>query len=152
MSCLMELSLYSCLSLHIVLSVSYSIVVTCYDRLALLYVMFSCVFFHFCIWCSGSVVVFDCIVPDLCLLPYVYNHSQGRATDPLWNIKWDSPASDSCYLALPRTIFHGCHIVHWDPLKAKWRCLKNIGTGYVKMHGLSSNLIKPMPLIPKPHF
>ena len=26
------------------------------------------------------------------------------------------------YLALPRTIFHGCQIVHWDPRNAKNFC------------------------------
>ena len=31
------------------------------DFLALLYVMFSCVFYHFPIWCPGSDVVLDCI-------------------------------------------------------------------------------------------
>ena len=31
------------------------------DLLALLYVMFSCVFLHFPIWCPGPGVVLDCI-------------------------------------------------------------------------------------------
>ena len=44
--------------------VSCSLVVTCWERadlLAVLYVMFSCVFCHFPTWCPGSGVVFDCI-------------------------------------------------------------------------------------------
>ena len=39
------------------------------DLLALLYVMFC----HFPIWCPGSGIVFDFMVPDICLLPY-YEH------------------------------------------------------------------------------
>ena len=41
-----------------------SLVVTCWERaylLALLYVMFSCGFWHFLVWCPGSGVVLDCI-------------------------------------------------------------------------------------------
>ena len=47
--------------------------VTCWERanlLALLYVMFSCVFVTFSIWCPGSGVVLDCIFLDLRLLSY----------------------------------------------------------------------------------
>ena len=47
-----------------VLSVPCSLVVTRWERtdlLVLLYVMFSCVFFHFLIWCPGSGVVLDFI-------------------------------------------------------------------------------------------
>ena len=47
-----------------VLSVLCCIVVTCWERvdlLALWYVMFSCVFDTFPIWCLGSGVVLDCI-------------------------------------------------------------------------------------------
>ena len=40
----------------------------------------------------------------------------------------------------PRTIFHGCQIVHWDPLDGKRRCpQKNFGLGYVKLHGFYAN-------------
>ena len=39
----------------------------------------------------------------------------------------------------PRTIFHGCQVVYWDPLDAKQRCPKKIGLGYVKMHGFHGN-------------
>ena len=49
---------------HNALSVPCSLVVICWERadfLALLYVMFSCVFCHFPIWYPGSGVVFDCI-------------------------------------------------------------------------------------------
>ena len=43
-----------------------------------------------------------------------------------------TPASNLGYLAPPRTIFHGCQIVHWDPLDAKQRCpQKKFGLGYV---------------------
>ena len=43
-----------------------------------------------------------------------------------------TPASKLGYLAPPpppRTIFHGCQIVHWDPLDAKQRCPKKIWFG-----------------------
>ena len=33
-----------------------------------------------------------------------------------------TPASNLGYLAPPRTIFHGCQIVRWDPLDGKRRC------------------------------
>ena len=47
-----------------------------------------------------------------------------------------TPASNLGYLAPPRTIFHGCQIVHWDPLGGKRRCpQKKFGLGYVKLHG-----------------
>ena len=40
----------------------------------------------------------------------------------------------------PRTIFHWCQIVHWDPLDGKRRCpQKNFGLGYVKLHGFYAN-------------
>ena len=40
----------------------------------------------------------------------------------------------------PRTIFHGCQIVYWDPLDGKRRCpQKNFGLGYVKLHGFYAN-------------
>ena len=40
----------------------------------------------------------------------------------------------------PRTIFHGCQIVHWDPLDKKRRCpQKKFGLGYVKLHGFYAN-------------
>ena len=40
----------------------------------------------------------------------------------------------------PRTIFHGCQIVHWDPLDAKQRRpKKKIGLGYVILHGFYGN-------------
>ena len=47
-----------------------------------------------------------------------------------------TPASNLGYLATPRTIFHGCQIVHWDPLNAKRSYPQTkLGMGYVKMHG-----------------
>ena len=53
---------------HAVMSVHFSLVVTCWERasiLALLYVMFSYGFCHFPIWCPGSLSI-----PDFCLPPY----------------------------------------------------------------------------------
>ena len=54
-----------------------------------------------------------------------------------------TPASNLGYLEPPpppRTIFHGCQIVHWDPLDGKRRCSqKNFGLGYVKLHGFYAN-------------
>ena len=52
-----------------------------------------------------------------------------------------TPASNLGYLAPPaRTIFHGCQIVHWDPLDGKRRCpQKNFGLDYVKLHGFNAN-------------
>ena len=51
-----------------------------------------------------------------------------------------TPASNLGYLAPPRTIFHGCQIVHWDPLDGQRRCpQKNFGLGYVKLHGFYGN-------------
>ena len=51
-----------------------------------------------------------------------------------------TPASNLGYLASPRTIFHGCQIVHWDPLDGKRRCpQKDFGLGYVKLHGFYAN-------------
>ena len=51
-----------------------------------------------------------------------------------------TPASNLGYLAPPRTIFHGCQIVHWDPLDGKRRCpQKKNGLGYVKLHGFYAN-------------
>ena len=54
---------------------------------------------------------------------------------------FSTPASNLGYLAPPpRTIFHGCQIVHWDPLDGKRRCpQKNFGLGYVKLHGFYAN-------------
>ena len=51
-----------------------------------------------------------------------------------------TPTSNLGYLAPPRTIFHGCQIVYWDPLDAKRRCpQKNFGLGYEKLHGFYVN-------------
>ena len=49
-------------------------------------------------------------------------------------------ASNLGYLASPRTIFHGCQIVHWDPWNVKRWCPKKIAMGYVKMHGFHGKL------------
>ena len=41
------------------------------------------------------------------------------------------PGSNLGYLATPKAIFHGCQIVHWDPLNVKRSCpQQNFGTGY----------------------
>ena len=43
----------------------------------------------------------------------------------------------------PRTIFHGCQIVHWDPLDRKRRCpKKKIGLCYLKLHGFYGNPLR----------
>ena len=58
---------------HAFLSVHYSLVVTCWERaalLALLYVMFSCVFFTFPCGVLGKVWYVIASIPDLCLLTY----------------------------------------------------------------------------------
>ena len=48
----------------------------------------------------------------------------------------NTPESNLGYLAPCRTVFHGCQIVHWDPLNAKRGCV-----GYVKLHGLHDKLL-----------
>ena len=61
---------------HTVLSVSCSLVITCWERvdlLALLYVMFSCVFVTFLYGILGQVWYLIVLIPDLCLLPYFYS-------------------------------------------------------------------------------
>ena len=58
---------------HTVLSISYSFVVTCWEKadlLALLYMMFSCVFVTFPYGVSGQVWYFIVLIPDLCFLLY----------------------------------------------------------------------------------
>ena len=71
----MDLLLYCVCLCHIVLSVSCSLVVTCLERvdfLALLYVMFLCVFVTFPYGTLAQVWYLVVLIPDLCLLPY-YN-------------------------------------------------------------------------------
>ena len=53
----------------------------------------------------------------------------------------DTPGANLTYLEPPRTIFHGCHSVHWEPPDPKKNVCppKNIGLGYVKMHGFHGN-------------
>ena len=56
---------------HAFLSVHCSLVVTCWEKagiLALLYVMFSCVFVAFPYGVLGQVCYFIVSIPDLCLL------------------------------------------------------------------------------------
>ena len=58
---------------HFVLSVSCSLVVTCWemaDFLALLYVRFSCVFVTFQYGILGQMWYLVVSIPDLCVLPY----------------------------------------------------------------------------------
>ena len=60
---------------HPVLSVTCSLVVTCWERadlMALLYVMFSCVFVTFPYGVLGQVWCLIVLIPDLCLLSYYY--------------------------------------------------------------------------------
>ena len=67
---------------HIVLSVHCSLVVTCFERanfLALLYVMFSCVFVNFPCGVLGQVWYLIVLIPDLCLLPYFYEQLKFHA-------------------------------------------------------------------------
>ena len=58
---------------HVFLSVHCSLVVTCWERadlLALLYVMFYCVFVTFPCGVLGQVLCLIVSIPDLCLLSY----------------------------------------------------------------------------------
>ena len=58
---------------HAVLSVHCSLVVTCWERanlMALVYVMFSCVFVTFPCGVLGQVWYLIVLIPDLCLLSY----------------------------------------------------------------------------------
>ena len=57
---------------NIVLSVSCSLVVINWDFLALLYVMFSCVFVTFPYGILGQVLYLIVSIPDLCLLTLIY--------------------------------------------------------------------------------
>ena len=60
---------------HAVLAVHYSLVVTCWERanlLALLCVMFSCVFVTFPCGVLGQVWYLIVLIPDFCLLPYFH--------------------------------------------------------------------------------
>ena len=62
---------------HAFLSVHCSLVVTCWERadlLALLYVMFSCVFVTFPCGVLGRVWYLIVSIPDLCLLTYFNIH------------------------------------------------------------------------------
>ena len=58
---------------HIVLSVSCILMVTCWEKadlLALLYVMFYCVFVTFPYGVLGQVWYMIALIPEFCLLPY----------------------------------------------------------------------------------
>ena len=62
-----------CVCLSSVLSVPNSLLVTCWERvdlLALLYVIFSCVFDTFPYGVQGQLLYMIVSIPDLCLLPY----------------------------------------------------------------------------------
>ena len=73
---------------------------------------------------------------NLCCYQTTYNGLVLKEHDKVY-----TPASNLGYLAPPpRTIFHGCQIVHWDPLDAKQRCpKKKFGLGYVLLHGFYGN-------------
>ena len=65
-----------CVSYHTVLSVSCSLVVSCWDMtdpLALLFVMLSCSFVIFPYGVLGQVWYLIIWIPDICLLPYFNN-------------------------------------------------------------------------------
>ena len=67
-----------CVSCHTVLSAPCSLVVTCWERadlLALLYVIFSCVFVTFQHGVLCQVLCLIVWIPDLCLLPYFYSQT-----------------------------------------------------------------------------
>ena len=60
-----------------------------------------------------------------------FNNTKARMFDSIYypGIQFRLPCT-------PRTIFHGCQIVHLDPLDGKRRCpQKKIGLDYVKLHG-----------------
>ena len=64
-----------------------------------------------------------------------------------------TPASNLGYLVSPRKIFHGCQIVHWDPLSAKQSCSqKYFGMGYVKMNFYYPGIQFRLPCIPQDNF
>ena len=69
------LFVYSVCLCHTVLSVSCSLAVTCWkksDLLALLYVMFSCVFVTFPYDVLGQVLYLFVSIPEFCLLLYLF--------------------------------------------------------------------------------
>ena len=73
------------------------------------------------------------LVADLFLFCYERDFMKYLSND-------NTPVSDLTYLASPRTISHGCQIVHWDLLNAKQSCpQKCFGMGYVKMHCFHGN-------------
>ena len=64
---------------HVFLSVHCSLVVTCWEKadlLAVLYVMFYCVFVPFQCGFLGQVWCFIVSIPDLCVLFYLFNHGE----------------------------------------------------------------------------
>ena len=66
---------------HVFLSVHCSLVVTCwgkFDILALLYVMFYCVFNTFPCGVLGQVWCLIVLIPDLCLRSYFDNENKSR--------------------------------------------------------------------------
>ena len=79
---LLWISFVICVCLcHTVLSVSCSLVVTCWERadlLALLYVIFSCVFVTFPYGVLGQVWYLVVFISDLCLLPHLVLLIKGR--------------------------------------------------------------------------
>ena len=63
---------------HTAMSVSCSVVVTCWERadlLALLYAIFSCGFVTAASGVLGQVWYLIASIPDLCLIPYFYNET-----------------------------------------------------------------------------
>ena len=113
---------------HTVLSVLCSLVVTCWLRvgpLAVLYVMFSCIFFTFQYGVLGQVWYLFVLIPDICLLPYfhIFEVSTRQA------LKGNN--SESIFCSIPNheavckkddkyTIFLYFHAQQSIPIRSAW--------------------------------
>ena len=53
--------------------------------------------------------------------PFTDLNAYGSESDKK-NPRTYTPGANLTYLAPPRTIFHGCHIIHLDPRNAKNFC------------------------------
>ena len=100
---------------HTVLSVPCSLVVTCWQRadlLALLYMMFSCVFVIFqcgvlCQVCRDLIVS----IPDFCLLTYFYKQRCGNSHYFDLNINSELIDVSEILLSNTKVAFFQCHIL-----------------------------------------
>ena len=70
---------------------------------------------NFSSWCLTMVAGLFLAVPWGCLLFMIVVFPDHTHFTPASNLGYLAPPP-------PRTIFHGCQIVHWDPLDAKQRC------------------------------